>query len=149
MIGPKKNFKYQDEPIFFPSTIQVPVHGKFKTKKLIACLYPQYRILIQCQNIVYVLNEHEIVPPKLRMLKGLTDGNDYDINDTQSKIGELIHEETDAIVLYESASKLEQSNQMLGIKQIEDVTQTKVQTELSPHSLRKIKCSPCKNYIYI
>ena len=53
-------------------------------------------------NIVYVLNEHEIVQPKLRMLKRLTDGNDSDINDTQSDIIEdLIHVETDAIVLNE------------------------------------------------
>ena len=69
----KIEFKYQYEPIFFPSTIQVPLHGKFKTRKLLACLDPQYRIVIQCQNIVYVLNGHEIVQPKLRVLKGLTD----------------------------------------------------------------------------
>ena len=54
-------FRYQDEPIFFPSTIQVPLHGKFKTRKLLACLDQQYRIVIQCQNIVYVLNEHKNV----------------------------------------------------------------------------------------
>ena len=79
----KIEFKYQDEPIFFPSTMQVPLHGKFKTRKLLTCLDPQYGI-VQCQNIVYVLNEHEIVQPKLRMLKELTDGNDYNINDSQS-----------------------------------------------------------------
>ena len=49
----------------------------FKTRKLMTCLDPQYRIVIQCQNIVSVLNEHEIVQSKLRMLKGLTDENDY------------------------------------------------------------------------
>ena len=82
------------------------------------CLDPQYRNVIQCQNIVYVLNEHEILQPKLRMLKGLRDGNDYDINDTRNDIiEELIHKETDAIVINE------------------DVTQTKVQIEPSPHSL--------------
>ena len=52
----KIEFKYQDEHIFFPCTMQVPLHGKFKTRKLLTCLDPQYRIVIQCQNIVYVLN---------------------------------------------------------------------------------------------
>ena len=91
----KIEFKYQDEPIFFPSTIQIHLHRKFKTRKLLTCLDPQYRIVIQCQNIVYVLNEHEIVQPKLRMLKELTDGNDYNVNDSQSDIFvELIHVES-------------------------------------------------------
>ena len=96
----KTEFKYQYEPVFFPSTVQVPLHGKYKTRTLMTSLESQYRIVIQCQNIVYILNEHEIVQPKLRMLKRLTDGNDFDINDTQSDITEeLIHVETDAIVL--------------------------------------------------
>ena len=46
----KIEFRYQNEPIFFPSTIQVPLHGKFKTRKLLAYLDPQYRIVIQCQK---------------------------------------------------------------------------------------------------
>ena len=29
------------------------------------CLDPKYRIAVQCQNIVYVLNEHETVQQKL------------------------------------------------------------------------------------
>ena len=33
-------FKYQNEPIFFPSTIQEPLHGKFKIRKLMICLDP-------------------------------------------------------------------------------------------------------------
>ena len=66
----KIEFKYQDEPIFFPSTVEVPLHGKFKTRKLMTCLDPKYRFVIQCHNIVYVLNELETVQPKLRMLKG-------------------------------------------------------------------------------
>ena len=41
----KIEFKYQDEPIFFPSTIQVTLHGEFKTRKLLTCLNPQYRIV--------------------------------------------------------------------------------------------------------
>ena len=95
----KKEFKYQDEPIFFPSTIQVPLHSIFKTRKLLTCLDPQYRIVIQCQKIVYVLNGDEIVQPKLRVLKELLDRNEYNINDSQSDIiEELIHIETDAIM---------------------------------------------------
>ena len=82
----KIEFKYLDEPIFFPSTIQVPLCGKLKTGKLVTCLDQKYRIVIQCQNIVYVLNEHEVAKPKLRMFEGLTDRNDYDINDTQCDI---------------------------------------------------------------
>ena len=60
-------FQYQDEPIFFPSAIQVPLHRKFKTRKLMAALESKHRNVIQCQNIVYVSNEHVIVQPKLRI----------------------------------------------------------------------------------
>ena len=81
---------------FFPSTIQVPLHGKFKTRKLLACLDPQYRIVIQCQNIVYVLNEHENVI----VLKELTDSTECSIHDSHNDIiEELIHVQTDAILL--------------------------------------------------
>ena len=101
------------------------------------CLDPQYRIVIQCLNSVYILSEHEIVKPKLRMLKELTDGNDYNINDTQSDIiEELTHAETDAIVLNESANKPDKPNQMLGNNQNEDVTQTYVQIKTSPNRLK-------------
>ena len=106
--------------------------------------------MIQCQNIVYVLNEHEIVQPKLRVIEGLTDRNVYDINDIQSDIfGKFIQVETDGIVLNESASQLQNPHQMLENNQNEDVNQTKVQIEPSPHSLRKIECTHCENYIYI
>ena len=54
-------FKYQDECLFFPCTIQVPLQEKFQTRNLMTCLDPKYRIVVQCQNIVYVLNEHKIV----------------------------------------------------------------------------------------
>ena len=67
----KIELRYQNEPTFFPSTIQVLLHGKFKTRKVLACLDPQYRIVIQCQNIVHVLNEHE------KVLKELTDSTEY------------------------------------------------------------------------
>ena len=122
----KIEFKYQEEPIFFPSTIQIPLYGKFKTRKLLTCLDPQYRIVIQCQNIVYVLNEHEIVKPKLRMLKELTGGNVYNINDSQRDIiEELIHIKTDAIMLNEGACKSGQPDQILqnGQTQNENITQ--------------------------
>ena len=113
--------------------------------------------MIQCQNIVYVLNEHEIVQPKLRMVKRLRDGNDYDVNDKQSdiiedlseNIEELIHIETEEIVLNKNASQPEKPNQVLQNNENEDVNQTKVQIEPSPHSLRKIKCTHYKNYIYM
>ena len=86
----KIEFEYQDEPIYFSSTIQVPLHGKFKTRKLLPCLDPKYQIVIQCQNIVYVLNGHghEIVQTKLRVLNELTDRTEYDINDSQNDIVE-------------------------------------------------------------
>ena len=42
--------------------------------------------MVQCQNIVYVLNQHEIEQPELRVLEVLTEGNDHDKNDTQSNI---------------------------------------------------------------
>ena len=29
---------------------------------------------MQCQNIVYVLNDNKITPPKPKMLEGLTEG---------------------------------------------------------------------------
>ena len=126
------------------------MHGKFKTRKLMTCVDPQYRNVTQCQNIIYVLNEHEIIQPKLRMIRGLTDINDSDINDTQSNIiEELIHGKSDEIVLNRSASKPEKPNQILGNNQNKDVTQTKVQIKPSHHSLKKIKCMHCKNYIYM
>ena len=102
----KIEFKSQDEPIFFPSTVQVSLHGTFKTIQSINCLDPQYRIITQYQNIVYVLHGNEITQPKLRMLKGLTDGNNYGINDSQSDIIEKwIHVETDVIILNKIACK--------------------------------------------
>ena len=96
----KIEFKYQNEPIFFHLPIQVPLHGKFETRKLMACLDPEFRIAIQYQNIVHVVNEHENLQPKLRMLKEVTDGDDYNINDMQSDMNEeLIYLETHEIVL--------------------------------------------------
>ena len=47
-------------------------------------------------------------------MKELTNGNDYNINDSQSDIvEEVIHVETDAIMLNEGACKLGQSDQIL------------------------------------
>ena len=108
--------------------------------------------MIQCQNIVYVLNLHEIVQPTLRVLKELTDRTEYNINDSQNDIiEELIHVQTDAIMLNEGACKSGQSDQMLtnSQNQNENMTQTEVQIESGPQSLRKIECTHCKNYIYM
>ena len=148
----QKEFKYQNEPIFFPSTIEVPLHGKFKTRKLLPCLDPQYRIVIQCQNIVYVLNEHENVQLKVRVLKKLTDNTECNINDSHNVIiEELIHVQIDAILLNKGACKSVPSDQKIdnGQNQNENMTQTKVQIESGPQSLRKFQCTHCKNYIYI
>ena len=43
--------KDKDVLIFFPFTIQVSLHEQFKTRKLMTCLDPEYRIVVQCQNI--------------------------------------------------------------------------------------------------
>ena len=37
---------------------------------------PKHRIVVQCQHIGYVLNEHEMVQPKLRNLEMLTNAPD-------------------------------------------------------------------------
>ena len=106
------------------------------------CYDPKYRIVIQYQNIVYVLSEHEIEQPKLRVLERLPDRNHYNINDTQSDIiEELIQVETDEIVLNESVTQPEKLNQMLENNPNENVNQTIVDTDHSPHTLRKIECT--------
>ena len=63
---------------------------------------------------------------KLRILKELTDRSECNINDSQSDIvEELIHVQTAAMLLNEGACKS------------------------GPHSLTKIECTHCKNYIYM
>ena len=102
-------------------------------------------------QIVYVLNGHESVQPKLRVWKELIDRKEYNINDPQSDIvEELIHVQTDAIMLNEGACKSGQPDQIINNSQNknENVTQTEVQIESGPHSLRKIECTHCKNDIY-
>ena len=77
-------------------------------------------------NIVYVLKGHEIIQPKLRVLTELTDRNEYNINDSQSDIvEELIHVETNAIIINEGACKSGQPDQKLmnGQNQNENMTQ--------------------------
>ena len=49
-------FKDQDEVIFFPSTIQVPLHIKFKTRKSVTCSDPKYTVMVKGQKSVSVLN---------------------------------------------------------------------------------------------
>ena len=90
--------------------------------------------------------------PKLRVLKELTDSTECNINDSQNDIiEEMIHVQTDAILLIEGACKSEQSDQIIDNdqNQNENMTQTEVQIESGPQSLRKIECTHCKNHIYI
>ena len=63
----------------------------------------------------------------------------------------MLKVETNPIMLNESAHKLGQPDQILenNQNQNENVTKTEVQIEPSPHSLRKIKCTHCNNYIYM
>ena len=139
----KIEFRYQNEPIIFPSTIQVPLHGKFKTREVLACLDPQYRIVIQCQNIVHVLNEHE------KVLKELTESTECNINHSHNDIiEELIQIDTNASVSNKYACKSVSSDQK-DENQDENMTQIEVQIESGAQSLRKIECTHCKNYIYI
>ena len=64
---------------------------------------------------------------------------------------ELIHAETDAIILNENACISGQPDQILenSQNQNENVSQTEAQIESSPHSLRKFECTHCKDYIYM
>ena len=132
----KIEFRYQNEPIFFPSTIQVPLHGEFKTREVLTCLDPQYRIVIQCQNIVHVLNEHE------KVLKELTDNTECNINDSHNDIIEEVVQ-TDPIVSNKAACKSVSSDQKVE-NQDENMTQIEVQIESGTQSLRKIECTHCK-----
>ena len=122
------------------------MYGKFKTRKVLACLDPQYRIVIQCQNIVYVLYEHENV------LKELTNSTECNINDSQNDIiEELTHVQTDAKLLNGGACKSVPSDQKVNNdqNQNENITQIEVQIESGSQSLRKIECTHCKNFIYV
>ena len=81
----------------------------------------------------------------------LTDKTEYNINDSQSDIiEELIHVQTDAILFNEGACKSGQSYQIIdnGQNQNKNMTQTEVQIESGPQSLRKIEHTHFKNYIY-
>ena len=124
----KIEFRYQNEPIFFPSTIQVPLHGKLKTRKILVCLDAQCRVVIQFQNIVHVLNEHE------KVLKELTDSTECKINDSHNDIEELIHVQTDAIVSNKDACKSVSSDQKVDNDQNQDgnMTQIEIQIESGP-----------------
>ena len=119
------------------------MHGKLKTRKVLACLDPQYRIVIQCQNIVHVLNEHE------KVLKELTDSTECNINDSHNDIiEELVQTDNIASVSNKDTCKSVLSDQKVE-NQGENMTQIEVQIESGPQSLRKIECTHCKNYIYI
>ena len=104
--------------------------------------------MIHCQNIVFVLNEYGNV----RVLKELIDSTECNINDSHNDIiEELIHVQTDAILLNECACKSVPSDQKVdnGQNQNKNMTQAEVQIESGPQSLRMIECTHCKNYIYM
>ena len=91
-----------------------------------------YRIVIQCQTIVYILNGHENVQPKLRVLKELTDKTECNIYDSQSDIiKELTHVQTDAILLNEGACKSGQSDQIIDNGQNQNENMTKLRSRLN------------------
>ena len=99
-----------------------------------------------------MLNECENVQPEVRVLKELTDSTECNINDSHNDIiEELTHVQIDAILLNEGACKSVPSDQKVDNDQNENenMTQTVVQIESGPQSLRKIECTHCKNYIYI
>ena len=81
-----------------------------------------------------MLSEHE------KVLKELTDSTECNINDSHNDIIEELVQ-TDTIASVSSDQKVE--------NQDENMTQIEVQIESGPQSLRKIKCTHCKNYIYI
>ena len=109
------------------------------------CLDPTYRIVVQCQNIVCVLNEHKIIQPKLRNLEMLT--NDYDKNEIQSDIvEELIQVGTDVVVLNENTIQpvtSEELNKMIESNQNKILKQKEIEIEQSPGSLRKVEFTHC------
>ena len=112
--------------------------------EVLACLDPQYRIVIQCQNTVHVLNEHE------KVLKELTDSTECNINDSHNDIiEELVQTDTIASVSNKDACKSVSSDQKVE-NQDENMTQIEVQIESGPQSLRKIECTHCKKlYLYM
>ena len=102
--------------------------------------------MIQCQNIVHVLNEHE------KVLKELTESTECNINDSHNNIiEELIQIDNIASVSNKDACKSVSSDQQVDNDHIQDenMTQIEVQIESGPQGLRKIECTHCKNYIYI
>ena len=107
------------------------------------CLDSDYGNVVQCQNIVYVLNEHEVVQPKWRNLEMST--NDHDKSETQSDmVEELIQVETDDNVLNESTCQpiaSEEINRIIESNQNKILKQTEVEVWLSPGCLRKVECT--------
>ena len=95
------------------------MHGKFKTRK--NTNLPRIHNTESWYNVktlLYVLNECEIVQPKLKVLKELRDRTECSINDSQSDIvEELIHVQTDVIMLNEGACESGQSDQIFNNSQ--------------------------------
>ena len=127
------------------------MHGIFNTRKVMTCLDPKYGIMVQCKIIVYMLNLHEMMQPKLRNLEILT--NDHDKSETQSdKVEELIHIETEEFVLNESTSQPvtpEEINKKIESNENKMLKQREVEIEPRPGSIRKVECTHCRNYMYM
>ena len=88
-----------------------------------------------------MLNEHENVQPKVRVLKELTDSTECNINDSQNDIiEELIHVQPNAILLNEGVCKSGQSDQIIenGQNQNKNMTQTEIRIASGPQSLKKL-----------
>ena len=143
---------------FFLQLYMSPLHGKFKTRKLLACPDPQYRIVIQCQNHCLCVKWTW----KCKSIEELTDSTECNINDSHNDIiEELTHVQTDAMLLNEGACKSVPSDQKVDNdqNQNENLTQTEVQIESGPQSLRKFECTHVKiiftyeyklqNFLYI
>ena len=80
LIGQKLNLDIKMNLYFSLQLYKSLCMVNLRPGKVLACLDPQYRIVIQCQNIVHVLNEHE------KVLKELTDSTECNINDSQNDI---------------------------------------------------------------
>ena len=84
--------------------MSIPLHGKFKTRKVMTCLDPKYRIMVQCQKNVNVLNVYKELLPKLGNIEMLA--NEHDERETGNDVlEELLQVETKKTVLNDCTSQ--------------------------------------------
>ena len=110
--------------------------------------------MVQCQNIVNKLNEHEMLA-KLGNIKVLT--NDHGKSETESNIIEemtqvdineiYINEGTSQLVISEKMNQMVETNQNKILRQI--VTQTEIEIEPNPGNLRKVEIPHYTNYLHM